>query len=180
MTGMPRMRTGRRFGPLVDVAADAAIHDTALIHGKVRLGAGVSVWPHVVIRAELHEVVVGEGANLQDFVMIHVGYETPTRIGRNCSITHHATIHGAEIGDDVLIGINATVMDGARIGAGSIVAGHAIVTEGAQFPENSIIAGAPAKLIRERDCREANRANAEWYRANAQAYARGVHRMEDW
>jgi carbonic anhydrase/acetyltransferase-like protein (isoleucine patch superfamily) len=169
-----------RFGPMVTADPSAIVHDTALMHGRVRLGARVSVWPHVVIRAELHEVVVGEGSNLQDFVMVHVGYETPTIVGRDCSITHHVTLHGCEIGDDCLIGINATVMDGARIGRGSIVAGHAIVTEGAEFPEFSIIAGTPAKLIRTRDASEANRANAAWYAKNAAAYARGVHRREGW
>ena len=169
-----------RFGPGVEGDPSAVVHETALIHGRVRLGPRVSVWPNVVVRAELHEVVVGEGSNLQDFVMVHVGYETPTLVGRDCSITHHVTLHGCEIGDACLIGINATVMDGARIGAGSIVAGHAIVTEGAEFPPHSIIAGTPAKLIRTRDASEANRANADWYARNAAAYLRGVHRMEDW
>lgn len=184
MSGEPTMRLfaegARRFGAQVEIAPDAVIHDTALIHGRVRLAAGVSIWPCAVIRAEMHEVVVGEGANIQDFAMIHVGYRTPTVIGRRVSVTHHCTVHGAEIGDDCLIGINATVMDGARIGAGSIVAGHAIVTEGADFPPGSVVAGCPAKLIRMRDSTEANRANAEWYRRNAAAYARGAHRMEDW
>ena len=180
----PRMRrwaeAGRDFGPKVEIHPDAFVHDTALIHGRVRIGANVSIWLHVVIRAEDREVVVGEGSNLQDFVMVHVGSGAPTIIGRNCSITHHVTVHGAEIGDDVLVGINATVMDGARIGAGSIVAGHAIVSERAAFPERSIVAGVPAKLIRERDSSEANRANADWYLRNARAYARGVHRVSGW
>ncbi|MGM0586217.1 MAG: gamma carbonic anhydrase family protein [Pseudomonadota bacterium] len=180
MSDTPRMRTGRGFGPRVEIAEGAVVHDTALIHGRVRLGPRVSVWPYAVMRAEMHEIAIGEGSNIQDFAMIHVGYDTPTLIGTNCSITHHCTIHGAEIGDDCLIGINATVMDGAKIGAGSIVAGHAIVTEGSEFPENSVIAGTPARLIRERDNRAANRANADWYWRNAQAYARGLHRMEDW
>lgn len=177
---MPLMRAGRAFGPLVEIAEDALIHDTALIHGKVSLGPRVSVWPNVVIRAERDAVEIGEGTNLQDFVMVHVGTNTGTKVGRNCSITHHVTIHGCEIGDDCLIGINATIMDGAKIGAGSIVAGHAIVTENAEFPPNSIIAGVPAKRVAERDCTVPNRGNADWYWRNAQAYAHGVHREEDW
>ncbi|MEM1316354.1 MAG: gamma carbonic anhydrase family protein [Pseudomonadota bacterium] len=171
---------GAAFGPQVEIDPAALVHDTALIHGRVRLAAGVSVWPNVVIRAEAHRAEIGANTNLQDFVMVHVGYETPTIVGRNCSITHHVTIHGCEIGDDCLIGINATVMDGAVIGPGSIVAGHAIVTEGAVFPAHSIIAGTPARLVKTRDCAAANRTNAEWYARNAAAYARGVHRVEDW
>ncbi len=169
-----------RFGPLVQIDPNAWVHETSLIFGKVSLGADCSVWPYAVIRSEVHEVQVGEGSNIQDFVMIHVGYETPTIIGARCSITHHATVHGATLGDNVLIGINATIMDGAVIGANSIVAGQSIVREGAEFPENSIIAGVPAKLVGTRDNSDANIMNADFYLRNSKAYARGIHRMQDW
>ena len=169
-----------RFGPLVQIDPTAWVHDTALLFGKISVGSRASIWPHAVIRSELHEVVIGEGSNIQDFAMIHVGYETPTLIGRMCSVTHHATIHGATLGDNVLIGINATIMDGAVIGANSIVAGQSLVREGSEFPENSIIAGTPARVIAQRDNTAANQQNAEFYIRNAQAYASGIHRMEDW
>ncbi|MCB1155597.1 gamma carbonic anhydrase family protein, partial [bacterium] len=80
---------------------------------------------------------------------------------------------GCTIGDNCLIGINATIMDGAIIGNNCIVAGHSIVTEGAVFPDNSIIAGVPAKVVKTRDSGEANKGNAEWYFQNALRYARG-------
>lgn len=180
----PRMRrwaeAGRRFGPEVEIHPDAIIHDTALIHGRVRIAAGVSVWPYVVIRAETHEVVIGEGTNVQDHAMIHIGGGFPSVIGRNCSITHRVVVHGCSIGDDVLVGIGATVMDGSALGAGSIVAGHAIVSERAEFGPGSIVAGVPAKLIRTRDAAEANRGNADWYARNAAAMVRGVERMSGW
>jgi carbonic anhydrase/acetyltransferase-like protein (isoleucine patch superfamily) len=111
--------------------------------------------------------------------MIHVGNTTPTIIGDNCSITHHCTIHGADVGDNCLIGINSTLMDGAKIGANSIVAGHSIVTEGTIIPPNSIVAGAPAKVIRTRDNRVANAMNAAFYYENAKAYAVGDHRVTE-
>ena len=133
------------LGPEVSLDDPAFIHPTALIHGKVRIGRGASVWPYAVFRAEMFEIVIGERTNIQDFVMIHVGAGTPTIVGADCSITHHATLHGCTIGDSCLIGIGATVMDGAVIGEGSIVAGHAIVTEGSVFPAHSIIAGSPAR-----------------------------------
>jgi carbonic anhydrase/acetyltransferase-like protein (isoleucine patch superfamily) len=115
-------------------------------------------------------------SNIQDFVMIHVGYESPTRIGDFCSITHHTTIHGCTIEDACLIGINAVIMDDAVIGRGSIVAGGAMVTEGKVFPPNSIIAGVPAKVIGERDSARANRMNAWLYHYNAEATRRGEFR----
>jgi carbonic anhydrase/acetyltransferase-like protein (isoleucine patch superfamily) len=169
-----------RFGPLVGIDPAAWVHERALIYGKVRIGPLASVWPHAVIRAEMHEVRIGRGSNVQDFAMIHVGYDTPTVIGEFCSVTHHATIHGARLGDRVLIGINATVMDGAVIGDDCIVAGNALVREGAEFPAGAIIAGVPARQVATRDNREANLRNAEFYIRNAQAYAAGIHRMEDW
>ncbi|MEO0363468.1 MAG: gamma carbonic anhydrase family protein, partial [Pseudomonadota bacterium] len=119
----------------------------------------------------------GARSNVQDHAMIHVGYETPTIVGEDCSITHRVVLHGCEIGDRCLIGIGATVMDGAKIGANSIVAGHAIVSEGAQFPANSVIAGVPAKLVKTRDNAAANLMNARFYALNARNYAQGVERF---
>lgn len=169
----------RNFGSGIILDNPAFIHETALIYGKVFVGAGSSLWPYVVIRSEMHEVRIGKRSNIQDFVMIHVGNETPAIIGDNCSITHHVTVHGAEVGDNCLIGINATLMDGVKIGRNSIVAGHSIVTEGTIVPENSIVAGSPAKVVKTRDNRVANVMNARFYYENALAYARGDHRVAD-
>ncbi len=149
------------------------------IYGKVSVGEGSSLWPNAVLRAECCEVRIGRISNIQDFVMLHVGYDDATQIGDFCSVAHHATIHGATIEDCCLIGINATVMEGARIGAGSIVAGNAMVREGAVFAPGSVIAGVPAKAIAERDCSRENRLNAWLYNRNAEAYRRGDHRAWD-
>ncbi len=172
------MNVGPHIGTGVVLDSPAFIHPTALIYGKVRLGPGSSVWPYAVFRAEMFEIIVGERTNIQDFVMIHVGNSTPTLIGRECSITHHATLHGCEIGDYCLIGIGATVMDGAKIGANSIIAGNSIVSEGSEFPENSIIGGSPAKLIKTRDNKASNRQNALFYYLNALNYSRGIDRLQ--
>jgi len=158
------------------IDASVWIAASAELYGKITVAADASIWPHCVIRAECPEVRVGRMSNHQDFVMIHVGFGDPTLIGDFCSITHHATIHGATIEDDCLIGIGAVVMDGAVIGKGSIVAPGAVVTEGTQIPPGSIVAGVPAKVIRERNSRRENRVNAWVYHRNAQAYRRGDHR----
>ncbi len=155
------------------------VHPTAQLYGRVSIGSESSVWPNVVVRAESHEVRIGRYTNIQDMVMIHIGYEHPTVIGDFCSITHHATIHGCRIEDDCLIGINAVVMDGAIIGKGSIVAGGAMIREESVFEPGSIIAGVPAKKIAERDSARANRQNAWQYHWNAQGYKRGEHRAWD-
>ena len=164
----------------ITIHPTAWVHPSANLFGKITVGPRASIWPNAVIRSEMHEVIIGEGTNIQDFVMIHVGYEHPTIIGKMCSITHHATIHGATLGDNVLIGINATVMDGADLGDNCIVAGNALVRENTKAPPNSILAGVPARAITTRDNKAANIENAEFYIRNARAYAKGIHRMEDW
>ena len=146
------------------------------IYGRVTIAEHASLWPNAVIRAEACDVRIGRFTNVQDFAMIHVGYDAPTRIGEFCSITHRATIHGATIGDHCLIGIGATIMDGAVIGRGSIVAPGAVVTEGTRIPAGSVVAGVPGRVIKSRDCSTENRENAWNYWWNAQAYARGEHR----
>ena len=162
---------------LVPLDNPAYIHETAYLYGKVYLGPGSSVWPYVVMRAEMHEIHIGARTNLQDFVMVHVGNNAPTIIGEDCSITHHTTLHGCTVGDRCLIGINATLMDGCQIGDNCIVAGHTIVTEGKIFPANSIIAGVPAKLVGTRDNSEANLLNADFYHRNGLNYAQDIDRL---
>jgi carbonic anhydrase/acetyltransferase-like protein (isoleucine patch superfamily) len=167
------------IGPHVSLNGPLFIHDTAQLHGKVTVGKDASIWTYAVTRSEHYEIKIGERTNIQDFVMIHEGSGFPTIVGEDCSITHHVTLHGCEIGDRCLIGINATIMDGAKIGDNSIVAGHAIVSEGSEFPANSIIGGVPAKLLATRDNTEGNLSNSKFYQSIAARYAAGKDRMED-
>jgi len=158
------------------IGPSAWIAPSAQIYGAVTIGRDASVWHNAVLRAECERIDVGRMTNLQDFAMLHIGYDNPTIIGEFCSITHHTTVHGCTIGDHCLVGIGATIMDHAVIGEGSIVAGGAFVTERSTFPPHSIIAGIPAKRIDERDCARANRMNAWMYHRNAEFTRRGNYR----
>jgi carbonic anhydrase/acetyltransferase-like protein (isoleucine patch superfamily) len=157
----------------------AWIDPTARVWGKVSIAKGASLWPYVVIRSESQYVRIGRYSNLQDHVMVHIGYGGPTSIGDYCSIAHRAVLHGCKIDDNCLIGIGAIVMDGAMIGENSIVAGNALVREGSIVPPNSIVMGTPAKVVRTANNWVANRLNAWLYHRNAQHYARGEHRAWD-
>ncbi|MBV1694298.1 MAG: gamma carbonic anhydrase family protein [Hyphomicrobiales bacterium] len=159
-----------------DVSRAAYVDPTARVFGNVTAGDGASLWPYVVIRAEHTHVRIGAFTNLQDHVMVHIGYTEPTVIGDYCSITHRVVLHGCTIGDNCLIAIGATVMDGAVIGENSIVAGHAFVPEGMIVPPGSIVMGTPARVVARRDNFVANRVNAMLYHRNALAYAKGDHR----
>ncbi len=166
----------RDFGPEVRIDPTAFVAPTALVYGRVEVAEHASLWPGCVIRAECQEVRVGRYTNLQDQVVVHVGYDAPAHIGEFCSITHRAVVHGARVEDDCLIGIGAILMDGAVIGAGSIVAPGAVVTEGTKIPPGSIVVGIPARVIRQRDARRENRLNAWKYVWNARGYREGRHR----
>ena len=154
----------------------AYMDPTACVYGKVEIGEKASLWPYAVIRAEGCHVRIGAFTNLQDHVMVHVGYGKPTVVGDYCSITHRVVLHGCSIGDNCLIGIGATVMEGATIGENSIVAGHSFVADNTVIPPNSIVMGTPAKVVRTMNSFVANRLNAMLYYRNALCYARGDHR----
>lgn len=154
----------------------AFIHPTAQLYGKITMAEGSSIWPYAVVRAEAHEVQIGKYSNIQDFVMIHIGWQTPTIIGEYCSITHHCTLHGCTIGNNVLVGINSTIMDGCVIGDNCIIAGHTFLKEGTVIPDNSIVMGSPGEAKKSRNNFVANRMNALYYHRNALAYQKGDHR----
>jgi carbonic anhydrase/acetyltransferase-like protein (isoleucine patch superfamily) len=170
---------GAAYMQMQAIDASAWIAPSAQIFGRVTIGANASIWHNAVLRAECQEIRIGRYSNVQDFVMVHVGYDAATTIGAFCSIAHHATVHGCALGDACLVGVGAVIMDGAVIGAGSIVAGGAVVPEGRSFAAGSVIAGVPAKAIAQRDNARANRLNAWLYHRNAQFYREGRHRAWD-
>lgn len=159
-----------------DVAMAAFVHPSALLFGGIVAAPDVSIWPYVVMRAEIREIRIGRRSNIQDFVMIHVGSHTGTIIGDDCSITHHCTLHGCTIGDRVLVGIGSTIMDGCEVGDNCIIAGQTFLKEGTIIPPNSVVMGSPGVVTRERNNAAANAFNAWMYHQNALAYARGDHR----
>jgi len=169
----------KQYGPDVTFDEPAFIHPSVQIYGKVSVGRDASIWPNTVMRAENYEIVIGEMTNIQDFVMVHVGDGTGTYVGANCSITHNVTLHGCRVGDNCLVGINATLMDNSEIGDNCIVGAGAVLTAGTRIPDNSIVVGAPAKAIKTRNNYVANKWNAWMYQINAQAYCEGNHRRWD-
>jgi carbonic anhydrase/acetyltransferase-like protein (isoleucine patch superfamily) len=161
---------------VIDTDRAAFVHPSALLYGRVTMHEGSSIWCNAVVRSEAAYVEIGAFSNVQDFVMIHTDPGRPVVIGEHCSITHHATLHGCTIGNNVLVGINATIYGGAVIGDNSIVGQHAYVKDGTVVPPNSVAVGSPAKVIRTQNSWIANRLNAAFYHRNGLAYARGEHR----
>jgi carbonic anhydrase/acetyltransferase-like protein (isoleucine patch superfamily) len=140
----------RSFGGIDPVvSADAWIAPTAILIGNVTIGSEASVFFGAVIRADMDAIVLGDGSNLQDNVVVHCDTGMPALIGRNVSVGHSAVIHGCTIGDDCLIGMNATVLSRAVIGNQSLIAAGTVILEGTVIPPRSLVAGVPGKVRRE-------------------------------
>lgn len=120
----------------------------AVILGDVVLGPDSSVWYGCVLRADISPIRVGEGSNLQDGTIVHLASDRGTTVGSYCTIGHRALLHACEIGDEVLVGMGAIVMDGARIGDRSLVAAGTLVPKNFEAPAGSLVMGAPARIAR--------------------------------
>ncbi|HML05856.1 MAG TPA: gamma carbonic anhydrase family protein [Methanobacterium sp.] len=120
----------------------------ARIVGNVDIAENSSVWYNAVIRGDMSYIKIGKCSNIQDNCVIHCSRVFPTILGDYVSVGHGAVLHGCEIGDNTLIGINSTVLNGAKIGRNCIVGAGAVVTEGKEFEDGSLILGVPAKAIR--------------------------------
>jgi len=127
------------------------IAPTATVIGDVHIGEDVGIWFGAVLRGDNEPILLGDGTNIQEGVMIHNDKGFPVAIGAGCTIGHHAIIHGCTIGENSLVGMGATILNGARIGNNCLVGANALVTEGKEFPDNSLIVGSPAKVVRTLD-----------------------------
>ena len=154
--------------------AEAWIHDTAIVVGRVVLGEDVSVWPTAVIRGDVEQITIGARSNVQDGAVIHADDGVPTTIGEDCVVGHRAIVHGTVLEDGVLVGMGAIVLNRVHVGRGSIIGAGAVVTEGMQIPAGSLVLGVPAKVVRQLD--EAQQARTL---ANAQRYVVLAGRYRD-
>ena len=139
----------------------AKIHPTARIArnatviGDVELGAQCTVLFNATIRGDYGgRIIIGDRTNIQDGAVLHTIYDkakhpSQTIIGNDVSVGHNATVHGAVIEDNCLIGMGATILDNAHVPSGCIIAANALVLSNAQLEPNSIYAGVPARKVKE-------------------------------
>jgi carbonic anhydrase/acetyltransferase-like protein (isoleucine patch superfamily) len=127
----------------------AFVHPLAFVAGDVTIGSRVSIWPFVSIRGDSDAISIGDDTNVQDGCVIHVDDGVPCHIGKRVGIGHRAIVHGAEIENDVLIGMGAVLLNNVRVGTGSIIGAGAVVREGFVVPPNSLVLGVPGRIVRE-------------------------------
>lgn len=123
--------------------------ETAVIVGDVTIGERCSIWYNAVLRGDVNSIVIGNEVNIQDGAVLHTLYEkSKVVIGNGVSVGHLCNIHGAVIGNHVLVGMGATLMDNAQIPDYTIVAAGALVLSNAVLEPYSIYAGVPAKKVK--------------------------------
>jgi carbonic anhydrase/acetyltransferase-like protein (isoleucine patch superfamily) len=159
-------------GHIPDIDPTAWLAPTATLVGKVRIEAHASVWYGAVLRGDMAEIVLGEGSNLQDNVVVHTDTGVPARSGAGVGVGHGAIVHGARVGDGVLVGMAAILLNNCVIGEGAMVAAGALVREGQEVAAHHLVAGVPAKDRGELDeaARQRVRVNAEHYRELAREH----------
>ena len=112
------------------------------------LGAHSSVWYGAVLRGDINRIVVGHHSNIQDNAVLHLADHFPCLVGNWVTVGHGVIIHACTVGDEVLVGMGAVILDGAVIGKQSIIGAKALVKEGTKIPSGSLVLGAPAKVVR--------------------------------
>ena len=132
----------------------------AVVLGDVTIGAHSSVWYNAVVRGDIQRIVVGHHSNIQDNAVLHLSDVLPCIVGNRVTIGHSAIVHACKLGDEVLVGMGAVILDGAVIGKQSIIGAKALVTQGMKVPPGSLVLGAPAKVIRKLTKKE--RAMIKW------------------
>lgn len=168
-------RLTRFLGTRPAVHPSAFIAPGATVLGDVTIGEEASVWFHTTLRADINRIVVGPRSNVQDGSVIHLADDYGTTVGELVTVGHKAILHACAVGDEVLVGMGAIVLDGAEIGARSIIGAGALITGGKKIPPGSLVLGSPAKVVRQLTLDEQAEIKvwAEKYVALARAYRSG-------
>ena len=137
------------------VGKEVFVDDAAVVIGEVSLGDYVSIWPAAVLRGDVNHIHIGDYSNVQDGAVVHCTHKSeanpagwPTVIGQRVTVGHQACLHGCTIGDRVLIGIGATVLDGAVIEDNVVIAAGTLVPPGKRLESGYMYMGSPAKQAR--------------------------------
>lgn len=134
------------FRPVI--AASAFIHPLAAVTGNVFIGENVYVGPGAAIRGDWGKITIADGCNVQENCTIHMFPGTEVVLKAGAHIGHGAIIHGAQIGENCLIGMNAVIMDDVIIEEECIVGALAMIPAKMKIPRRSLLVGNPAKIVK--------------------------------
>tara|TARA_B100000809_G_scaffold61752_1_gene58516 strand:+ start:823 stop:1389 length:567 start_codon:yes stop_codon:yes gene_type:complete len=142
------LRLEKYLSQLPVIGEGVYIAKSAVVFGAVTLGKQSSVWYNAVLRGDIHEIVVGEGSNIQDNAVLHIADDFGCYIGDYVTVGHSAVVHACRVGDETLVGMGATILDGAVVGNQCIIGANALVKQGQKIPDGSMAVGSPARVIR--------------------------------
>jgi phenylacetic acid degradation protein len=131
------------------VHPSAFVHPQAVVTGHVLIGKQVYIGPGAALRGDWGRIVIEDGCNVQENCTIHMFPGVTVLLKEGAHIGHGAVIHGATIGRNCLVGMNAVIMDEVELDDECIVGALSFIRQGEKFPKRSLIAGNPAKLIKE-------------------------------
>ena len=143
----------------------AFIHPLATVLGNVQIGAHVYIGSGAAIRADWGRIIIEDGCNVQENCTVHMFPGTTVRLMEGAHVGHGAIIHGATLGRNCLIGMNAVVMDDAQIGDGCLVGALCLVPSEMKIPDRKIVVGNPARVVK-----DVTEAMAAWKMAGTDLY----------
>ena len=137
------------------LGAGVFVDESAVVIGDVVLGDDVSVWPCAVIRGDMHRIRIGSRTSVQDNAVLHITHASdfntegwPLIIGDDVTIGHGACLHGCTVGNRVLVGIGATVLDGAVVPDEVVIGAGTLVPPGKVLESGYLYIGSPCKKAR--------------------------------
>ncbi len=154
----------------------AFVHPTASIIGRVELGAGCFVGPFASIRADWLTIRVGAGSNVQDNCLIHGFPEDEVVLGEDSHLGHGCLIHGARLGRNVLVGMNAVVQDRVVVGDDVVIGSGCVVPMDMEIPPGKLVVGVPGRIVADvrPELAQMKRQGTRWYQQLAQAMREGL------
>ena len=125
------------------------VHPQATVTGNVIIGKDVYIGPGAALRGDWGEIIIEDGCNVQENCTVHMFPGVTVLLKEAAHIGHGAIIHGATIGKNCLVGMNAVILDEAELGDECIVGSLSFIKQGEKFPSRSLIVGNPAKIIKQ-------------------------------
>jgi carbonic anhydrase/acetyltransferase-like protein (isoleucine patch superfamily) len=131
------------------IAESVFLAENATLIGEISIDEESSVWYSAVLRGDVGPIAIGQRSSIQDLVMVHCTLNrSRIIIGDDVVVGHGAILHGCTIESEVLVGMNATILDDAVVPTHCIVAANALVPERMQLEAGYLYAGVPAKKLK--------------------------------
>jgi carbonic anhydrase/acetyltransferase-like protein (isoleucine patch superfamily) len=136
----------KKYKPVIHKSS--FIHPQAAVTGNVIIGKNCYIGPGAALRGDWGQIIIEDGCNVQENCIIHMFPGVTVLLKENAHIGHGAIIHGATIGKNCLIGMNAVIMDNVQLGDECIVGALTFIKEGEKIPRRSLVVGNPGKIVK--------------------------------